>query len=150
MNEIFGHLQYFGVIYGLLLGLLAVATYQNHTDVEEGRRGRGHRWLRSTATSVPIPSRSHRPTMELRHALNHRGCLAVAAKGDRSVEGQPRRARIHEARPIRTCQARKRCTTRRCGSSMNSSRIAGFAVFGQRLRRYPGDHVVHGRGRRAG
>jgi hypothetical protein len=38
MNEILGDfLQYFGVIYGLLLGLLAVATYQNHTDV--GRRG---------------------------------------------------------------------------------------------------------------
>ena len=28
-------LQYFGVIYGLLLGLLAVATYQNLSDVEK-------------------------------------------------------------------------------------------------------------------
>jgi hypothetical protein len=28
-------LQYFGVIYGLLLGLLAVATYQNRLDVEK-------------------------------------------------------------------------------------------------------------------
>jgi hypothetical protein len=28
-------LQYFGVIYGLLLGLLAVATYQNRSDVEK-------------------------------------------------------------------------------------------------------------------
>jgi len=36
LNEILGdYLQYFGVIYGLLLGLLAVATYQNHTDVEK-------------------------------------------------------------------------------------------------------------------
>jgi hypothetical protein len=36
LNEILGDfLQYFGVIYGLLLGLLAVATYQNHTDVEK-------------------------------------------------------------------------------------------------------------------
>ena len=36
LNEIFGDfLQYFGVMYGLLLGLLAVATYQNHTDVEK-------------------------------------------------------------------------------------------------------------------
>jgi hypothetical protein len=36
MNEILGDfLQYFGVIYGLLLGLLAVATYQNHSDVEK-------------------------------------------------------------------------------------------------------------------
>jgi len=28
-------LQYFGVIFGLLLGLLAVATYQNRLDVEK-------------------------------------------------------------------------------------------------------------------
>ena len=28
-------LQYFGVIFGLLLGLLAVATYQNLLDVEK-------------------------------------------------------------------------------------------------------------------
>jgi hypothetical protein len=36
LNEVLGdYLQYFGVIYGLLLGLLAVATYQNHTDVEK-------------------------------------------------------------------------------------------------------------------
>src|SRR4029078_7573981 len=36
LNEILGDfLQYFGVMYGLLLGLLAVATYQNHSDVEK-------------------------------------------------------------------------------------------------------------------
>jgi hypothetical protein len=36
LNEVLGdYLQYFGVIYRLLLGLLAVATYQNHTDVEK-------------------------------------------------------------------------------------------------------------------
>jgi len=36
LDEILGdYLQYFGVIYGLLLGLLAVATYQNHSDVEK-------------------------------------------------------------------------------------------------------------------
>jgi hypothetical protein len=35
LNEIMGDfLQYFGVIYGLLLGLLAVSTYQNHSDTE--------------------------------------------------------------------------------------------------------------------
>jgi hypothetical protein len=28
-------LRYFGVIFGLLLGLLAVATYQNRLDVEK-------------------------------------------------------------------------------------------------------------------
>lgn len=36
LNEMLGDfLQYFGVMYGLLLGLLAVATYQNHSDVEK-------------------------------------------------------------------------------------------------------------------
>ena len=36
LNEILGDfLQYFGVIYGLLLGLLAVSTYQNHADAEK-------------------------------------------------------------------------------------------------------------------
>jgi hypothetical protein len=36
LNELLGDfLQYFGVMYGLLLGLLAVATYQNHSDVEK-------------------------------------------------------------------------------------------------------------------
>jgi hypothetical protein len=36
LNEILGdYLQYFGVIYGLLLGLLAVSTYQNHSDTEK-------------------------------------------------------------------------------------------------------------------
>jgi hypothetical protein len=40
LNEVLGDfLQYFGVIYGLLLGLLAVATYQNHTDVEKAVAG---------------------------------------------------------------------------------------------------------------
>ncbi len=40
MTEILGDfLQYFGVIYGLLLGLLAVATYQNHTDVKKAVAG---------------------------------------------------------------------------------------------------------------
>jgi hypothetical protein len=36
LNEILGdYLQYFGVIYGLLLGLLAVGTYQNFVDVDK-------------------------------------------------------------------------------------------------------------------
>jgi hypothetical protein len=40
LNEILGDfLQYFGVIYGLLLGLLAVSTYQNHSDAEKAVTG---------------------------------------------------------------------------------------------------------------
>jgi hypothetical protein len=36
LNSTLGdYLQYFGVIYGLLLGLLAVGAYQNHADAEK-------------------------------------------------------------------------------------------------------------------
>jgi hypothetical protein len=36
LNDTLGdYLQYFGVIYGLLLGLLAVGTYENHADAEK-------------------------------------------------------------------------------------------------------------------
>ena len=37
------YLGYFGVIYGLLLGLLAIGTYENFTNAEKagGKRGRG-------------------------------------------------------------------------------------------------------------
>jgi hypothetical protein len=52
LNESLGDfLQYFGVMYGLLLGLLAVATYQNHTDVEKA--------VSSEASSLAALSRCH-------------------------------------------------------------------------------------------
>ena len=36
LNAVLGDtLQYFGIIYGLLLGLLAVGTYENHSDAEK-------------------------------------------------------------------------------------------------------------------
>src|SRR6478752_3638521 len=42
-------LQYFGVIYGLLLGLLAVATYQNRLDVAKSNANE------ASSLSGPIP-----------------------------------------------------------------------------------------------
>jgi hypothetical protein len=61
LNEILGdYLQYFGVIYGLLLGLLAVATYQNHTDVEKAVANEDHPLQLYTVTSVSTPSRTAR------------------------------------------------------------------------------------------
>jgi hypothetical protein len=57
LNEVLGdYLQYFGVIYGLLLGLLAVATYQNHTDVERLSQARHHRLPLCTGILAPIPN----------------------------------------------------------------------------------------------
>lgn len=55
LNETVGDfLQYFGVIYGLLLGLLAVATYQNLSAM------RRRRSAPCTAMSAPTPSRPAR------------------------------------------------------------------------------------------
>jgi hypothetical protein len=61
LNEILGYfLQYFGVIYGLLLGLLAVATYQDHTDVEKAVASEASALaaLYRDVTAYPEPSRT--------------------------------------------------------------------------------------------
>jgi len=61
LNEILGDfLQYFGVIYGLLLGLLAVATYQNDTDVEKAVAGEASSLaaLYRDISSYPEPDRT--------------------------------------------------------------------------------------------
>jgi hypothetical protein len=53
-------LQYFGVIYGLLLGLLAVATYQDRSDVEKGIASEASSLaaLYRNITAYPEPSRT--------------------------------------------------------------------------------------------
>jgi Protein of unknown function (DUF4239) len=61
LNEILGaFLQYFGVIYGLLLGLLAVATYQDHSDVEKtvASEASSLAALYRDVTAYPEPSRT--------------------------------------------------------------------------------------------
>jgi len=53
-------LQYFGVIYGLLLGLLAVATYQNRLDVEKSNANEASSLsaLYRNVSAYPEPSRT--------------------------------------------------------------------------------------------
>jgi hypothetical protein len=53
-------LQYFGVIYGLLLGLLAVATYQNRSDVQKSNANEAASLaaLYRNITAYPEPSRT--------------------------------------------------------------------------------------------
>jgi hypothetical protein len=66
LNEIFGDfLQYFGVMYGLLLGLLAVATYQNHTDVEKAVSSEASSLaaLYRDVTAYPEPQRTELKTL---------------------------------------------------------------------------------------
>ena len=51
LNEILGdYLQYFGVIYGLLLGLLAVATFQNIPTLRRRSAVKRQLWQLSTET----------------------------------------------------------------------------------------------------
>jgi hypothetical protein len=66
LNEIVGDfLQYFGVIYGLLLGLLAVATYQNLSDVEKavGNEASSLAALYRDVSAYPEPTRSELETL---------------------------------------------------------------------------------------
>jgi hypothetical protein len=70
-------LQYFGVIYGLLLGLLAVATYQNRLDVAKDNANQASSLsaLYRNITAYPEPSRTelqnllkeHTRTLSRRH-----------------------------------------------------------------------------------
>ena len=52
--------QYFGLIYGLLLGLLAVATYQNRLDVEKSNANEAASLsaLYRNITASPEPTRT--------------------------------------------------------------------------------------------
>jgi hypothetical protein len=66
LNETLGDfLQYFGVMYGLLLGLLAVATYQNHTDVEKAVSSEASSLaaLYRDVTAYPEPQRAELKTL---------------------------------------------------------------------------------------
>jgi len=66
LNEMVGDfLQYFGVIYGLLLGLLAVATYQNLADVEKtvGNEASSLAALYRDVSAYPEPARSELEAM---------------------------------------------------------------------------------------
>ncbi|MET0164861.1 MAG: hypothetical protein ABW318_07655 [Vicinamibacterales bacterium] len=66
LNETLGDfLQYFGVMYGLLLGLLAVATYQNHTDVEKAVSSEAASLaaLYRDVTAYPEPPRAELKTL---------------------------------------------------------------------------------------
>ena len=62
-------LQYFGVIYGLLLGLLAVATYQNRLDAAKSNANEASSLsaLYRNITAYPEPSRTELQTLLREH-----------------------------------------------------------------------------------
>jgi Protein of unknown function (DUF4239) len=66
MNPILGdYLQYFGIIYGLLLGLLAIGTYQNHADAEKAvsREASALAGLYRDVSAYPEPYRTDLRTL---------------------------------------------------------------------------------------
>ena len=82
LNGILGdYLQYFGVIYGLLLGLLAVGTYQNHAEAEKAVSKEASALAglyRDVRISGAIRDRAQDAHPRL-HTLDHRGRVAGAA-----------------------------------------------------------------------
>jgi hypothetical protein len=52
--------SWFSLLYGLLLGLLAVATYQNAAQIQTSVLARQRRWRSSTGAARPTPSRCAR------------------------------------------------------------------------------------------
>jgi hypothetical protein len=62
-------LQYFGIIYGLLLGLLAVATYQNRLEVEKSNANEASSLsaLYRNVSAYPEPSRTELQSLLTEH-----------------------------------------------------------------------------------
>jgi hypothetical protein len=88
LNELVGDfLQYFGVIYGLLLGLLAVATYQNLSDVDKtvGNEAPSLAALYRDVSGYPEPKRSELEGLLRDYTRYHRRSMAAAAERDRAA-----------------------------------------------------------------
>jgi len=101
LNEIIGDfLQYFGVIYGLLLGLLAVATYQNLAEVDKtvGHEAAALGALYRDVSAYPEPIRS-----ELQDEIRHYTRFVIdeawplQRKGIVPAGAVTKAARIHES-----------------------------------------------------
>jgi hypothetical protein len=131
LNEMLGdYLQYFGVIYGLLLGLLAVATYQNHTDVDKAVASEASSLatLYRDISAYPEPART-----ELKDLIREYPARPSKTPGRCSVRGSIRGRSIappqstHGLLYLSLRPKGRRRSMRRCASSMSSSRIDGRA-----------------------
>src|SRR5262245_34238810 len=152
LNEVLGdYLQYFGVIYGLLLGLLAVATYQNHTDVEKAVASEASSLaaLYRDISAYPEPDRSElkalikeytRSTIEDAWPLQRKGIDPW--KVNRAA---PLHARLAIVEPQTEGQkGLHNGALRQFNDFFEATSIAPVL----RHRRHSAAHVVHGRGRR--
>jgi len=126
LNEILGeYLQYFGVIFGLL----AVATYQNHTDVEKAVANEASSLaaLYRDISAYPEPDRT-----DLKNAIREYTRSTIEQAWPLQRQGiDP--WKVNRAAPLQRGwphssqrqNRRKHSTTPRCVSSMISSRIDG-------------------------
>ena len=74
------YLQYFGIIYGLLLGLLAVGAYQNHAETRRSvvAEAAGLAALYRDISGYPEPYRADLKKLVREYVMDHRGSLGEA------------------------------------------------------------------------
>jgi Protein of unknown function (DUF4239) len=131
LNEIAGDfLQYFGVIYGLLLGLLAVATYQNLSDVDKvvASEASSLAALYRDVSAYPEPTRGELQDLlrdYTRYVIDE--AWPLQAKGIVPSGGVKRVAAFQERLSCSNprLNRKRRCMIRPCGSSTRSSNIGG-------------------------
>jgi len=129
-------LQYFGVIYGLLLGLLAVATYQNRLDVEKSNANEASSLsaLYRNITAYPEPSRT-----ELQNLLKEHTRYLIEDAWPQQRKGILLMSRIRSPRSKHGLQfsshrpkPKSFCMRTRCASSTPSTRIEGLEFTASR------------------
>jgi Protein of unknown function (DUF4239) len=143
LNELVGDfLQYFGVIYGLLLGLLAVATYQNHSDVEKtvSNEASSLAALYRDVSAYPEPKRSEleaglrdytRYVIEEAWPLQRKGIIPAGA-----VKKVPHSTQTLSVLNLKR-NLKKRYMKRPLGSSIPSSNTGGHASTASPLAFHP-------------
>ena len=124
-------LQYFGVIYGLLLGLLAVATYQNRLDVAKSNANEASSLsaLYRNITAYPEPSRTELQNLLKEHTRyliedawpKQRKGIVPVDEVRIGLSRSKRSLRFSSHRPKR----KNSCTRTPCGNSTPSTRIEG-------------------------
>jgi hypothetical protein len=153
LKEILGdYLQYFGVIYGLLLGLLAVGTYQNFADVEKAVANEASALaaLYRDVSAYPEPDRTDlknrireytRSTIDDDWPLQRKGIAPDDGKVNRA-------APIHERLVLFEPQTKAQQALHNATLTIRLSSIEG-RVF-PLLPPFASDHVVYGRCRGSG
>jgi len=151
LNELVGDfMQYFGVIYGLLLGLLAVATYQSYAEVENTVENEASSLaaLYRDVSSYPEPKRSEleailrdytRYVIDEAWPLQRKGIVPAGAV-KKVADFQ---ASLVGFEP----QTKSQEVTRRGPEAVQYVLRVQEGAPPQRDLEHPGCHVVHGRGR---